>query len=65
MLVRNAQGNLEDVTPTRQGQETALGAEARILVREVKRIRDESSDPDMRILAEAILRIGQLVYQGR
>ncbi len=65
MLVRNAQGNLEDVTPTRQGAETTLAAEARVLAQEVRRIRDANPDPDVRTLADAILKLGQLVYQGR
>lgn len=65
MLVRNAQGNLEDVTPVRQGAETALGAEARVLVQEIRRIKNNSEDPEVRLLAEAILKLGALVYQGR
>ncbi len=65
MLVRNAQGNIEDVTPTRQGAETALAAEARVLAQEIRRVRDGHADPDVRLLADAILKLGQLVYQGR
>lgn len=65
MLVRNSDGNLEEVTPTRQGQESVLAAEARVLVQEVKRIRDNSESAELRTLADAVIRLGQLVYQGR
>ena len=65
MLVRNAQGNLEDVTPVRQGQETDLGAEARVLMQQIRWIKNNSDNPEARLLAEAILKIGALVYAGR
>lgn len=65
MLIVNAQGNLEDQTPAKQGQESDAASEARELMKQVKRIRDKSDDPALRILADAIMRIGAYVYQGR
>ncbi len=55
MLKRNAQGSLEDVAVPRTGQETQDQADARALLAEVRRLRDEHPDPEIRLLSDALL----------
>lgn len=65
MLVRNAQGNLEDQAPAKQGQESDAAAEARELLKQVRRVRNTSDDPEKRQLADALIALAAYVYQGR
>ncbi len=65
MLVRNPQGNLEDATPAKQGQESDAASEARELLKQVRRIRNTSDDPEKRQLADALIALAAYVYQGR
>ena len=54
-MLTSTKNGIEDVEPTRVGAETVVAARGRALALEVRRIRDNSTDPDMRILADAIL----------
>lgn len=65
MMLSRTKNGVESIAPTRIGAETDVAAHGRELARLARAIRDNHPDDDVRVIADAVLLLGALVYANR